>query len=51
MSELADGEDSYIAVCSRDGKHRVVVGEVDGVDFSWQVVDRTKWFIVVAFVE
>jgi predicted RNA-binding protein len=48
---LAELEDSHVPVCSRNGEHRVVVGEVHRVDLAGQVVDRAEGLVVVALVE
>jgi len=50
-SDFTEAKQPNIAICSWNGKHTVIMRKVHSVDFSGQVVDGTKGFIVIAFVK
>lgn len=44
-------EHSHIPVCACNGKHGVVMGEVNSVYLSGKIVDCAEWLVVIAFIE
>lgn len=48
---FAETEDTHVAISTWDSEHGIIIGEVNCVDFPWQVVDGAEGLIVVAFIE